>query len=117
MIRPILIITLGFLTGIIWGLYFNIVPFVFLILIFLSLIVRILNIKSDNNGVRVLKIFIKNNTILIFLISALISSIYLGYCNKRYEMVYNKFSKKEIIGTVISNKKETEYKDTYKISC
>ena len=113
--RPILIITLGFITGIIGGLYFNIVPFVFLVIIFFNLILKPLDLKSNNNYFRILNIFIKNNMILIFLVSAFISSIYLGYCNRKYEIIYRNFSSKEIIGTVISNNKETEYKNIYKI--
>lgn len=113
--RPILIITLGFITGILWGLYFNIVPFVFLGLIFLNLIFKNINFRSNNNCIKILKVFIKNNMILIFLISTFISSVYLFHCNRRYEYIYNRFSSKDIIATVISNKKETEYKNTYKI--
>ena len=113
--RPILIITLGVISGIIWGLYFNIVPFVFLVLIFILLIIKSVEFNSSNKYIRILKIFIKNNIILLFLISALVSSIYLIYCNKRFETVYDNFSKEEIIATIVSNKKETEYKNTYKI--
>lgn len=113
--RPILIITLGFILGNLWGLYFNMVPFVFLFLIFILLIIKSIKSKTNNNCIRIISIFIKNNIILIFLISAFISSIYLAHCNKKYESVYSSFSKKEIIATVVSNKKEMEYKNTYKI--
>lgn len=101
--------------GIIGGLYFNIVPFIFLTMIFLNLILKSFNFRINNNYFKILNLFIKNNMILVFLISAFISSIYLEYCNKRYEMIYKNFSCKEIIGTIISNNKETEYKDIYKI--
>ena len=113
--RPILVITLGFITGILWGLYFNIVPFIFLGLTFLNLILKKIKFKNTNNYIKIFRIFLFNNIIIIFLISAFISSIYLINCNKKYEIIYNKFSKKEIIATVISNQKETEYKDIYKI--
>lgn len=113
--RPILIITLGFIAGIIWGLYFNIVSFIFLFAIFIVLIIKIIKIKCNNNYTRILKVFIKNNVILIFLTSAFISSLYIMYCNNKYEAVYNNFFDSEVIATVISNKKETEYKNTYKI--
>ena len=75
--RPILIITLGFIAGIIWGLYINIVPFVFLITIFINLFVKIIKIKANNNCIRILNIFIKKNIILVFLISSLIFSLFL----------------------------------------
>lgn len=113
--RHILIITLGFLIGIIVGLYLNIAPFLFLILIFITLIIKVITLKSKNNYIRILNIFIKNNIILLFLISAFISSLYLVYCNKKYEKIYNDFNKTEIIATVVSNKKESEYKNSYEI--
>ncbi len=113
--RPILIITLGFLIGIILGLYLNIAPFLFLILIFVTLIIKYIPLKSTNNYIRVLNVFVKNNIILLILISSFISSIYLVYCNKKYEEVYYNFNKTDIIATVVSNKKESQYKDSYEI--
>ena len=113
--RPILIITLGFITGIILGLYLNIAPFVFLFLIFILLFVKTIKFDSRNNYIRIIRVFIKNNVILVFLISSFISSIYLNYCNKRYEIIYNNFIDEEIIATVVSNKKESEYMDIYKV--
>ena len=113
--RPILVITLGFITGIILGLYLNIALFIFLGLVLVILFFKILDFRSDNKYIRILNIFIKNNIILVFLISALISSLYLTYCNKRFEIVYSKFNVNQIIGTIISNNKETEYKNTYKV--
>lgn len=113
--RPILIITLGFLIGIIVGLYINIAPFLFLILIFITLSLRILHINSTNNFLRIVKIFIKNNVILLIAFSAFFSSIYIIYQNDKYEKTYNNFNKTEIIATVISNKKDGEYQESYKI--
>lgn len=111
--RPILIATIGFIIGIIWGLYFNIVPFVVLILIVFT--IKYIRIKSNKNYIRILKIFINNNIILVLMISALLSSIYLIYYNKKFEVIYNNFKDSEIIATVVSDVKETEYKNTYKI--
>ena len=112
--RPILVITLGFITGIILGLYLNIAPFLFLGFILIIIFIKLIGYKSNKNHIRILNIFIKNNIILVFLISALIFSLYLTYCNKRFETVYSKFNANQIIGTIISNNKETEYKNTYK---
>ena len=113
--RPILIITIGFITGIIWGLYFNIVPFLFLIMIFILLMIKVIKINLKNDFIRVINIFIKNNVILLFWVSAFISSIYLINCNKKYEYIYDKFTDKEITATIVSNENETEYKKIYKI--
>jgi len=113
--RPILIITLGFLIGNILGLYLNIAPFIFLILIFITFIIKAIQSKKTNNYIRILNVFLKNNIILVVLISAFLSSIYSVYCNKKYERVYSNFSKTEIIATVVSNLKESEYKNSYTI--
>lgn len=113
--RPILIITLGFLIGIIVGLYLNIAPFLFLTSVLVVLILKAITIRNSNKYLRILKIFIKNNIILLFLISALLSSMYLACRNGRYEDIYSNFNRTEIIATVVSNKKETEYKNTYTI--
>ena len=113
--RPILIITLGFLIGIIVGLYLNIAPFLFLILIFIVLVLKFIYIRSNNKCIRILKVFIKNNIIFLALISAFLSSTYLAYCNKKYESVYNSFNKAQVIATVVSDKKESEYKNSYTI--
>ena len=113
--RPILIITLGILIGIILGLYLNIAPFLFLFSILLALMVKIISIKGNNNYIRIVKIFLKNNIILLFLISAFLSSIYIIYCDNKFEAVYNSFNKTEVVATVISNEKESEYKNSYQI--
>lgn len=113
--RPILIITLGFIVGIISGLYLDIAPFLFLILIFITLIIKAMSLRGSINYIRILNVFINNKIILVVLISAFLSSVYLICCNKKYENVYNNFKKSEIIATVISNKKESEYTNSYKI--
>ena len=115
MIRPILIITIGFIIGNLLGLYLNIAPIIFLVLILVTTFVKFIDYKSNNNYIRIIKIVIKNNIILTCLISALISSIYLGVCNKKFEKFYNEFNLSQITVTIISNNKETEYKNTYKV--
>ena len=113
--RPILIVTLGIIIGNILGLYLNIAPFILVGLILVSILFKIIDLKCNNKIIRILKIFIKNNIILTFLISVFISSIYVMFYNKKYERVYQNFNYNEIIATVISNNKETEYKNTYKV--
>ena len=113
--RPILKITLGFLIGIILGLYLNIAPFLFMILICITFLIKVIQRKIDSGKIRILKIFIKNNIILLILISAFLSSIYLNYFNKKFEKIYRDFNETQIIATIVSNQKETEYKNTYEI--
>ena len=113
--RPILIITLGFIIGNVMGLYLNIAPFIFLVLILSTVFIKLIDYKSSNNYIRIIKIFISNNIILLFLVSSFISSIYVAVCNEKFERFYNEFNASEIIVTVINNNKETEYKNTYKV--
>ena len=113
--RPILVITLGFIIGNILGLYLNIAPFILLVLILIAVFFKIIDYKSNNNYTRIIKLFIKNNIIVIFLISAIVSSIYIVFCNMKFEKFYKEFNSSEIIATVISNNNETEYKNTYKV--
>ena len=115
--RPILIIALGFITGIIGGLYINIVPFVFLVCIIFILFLKVMNIKYTNPLMKVISLFIKNNILLLFMIAAFTSSIHLIIQENKFEAVYKQFPSNcdELIATVVSDRKETEYKEIYYI--
>ena len=112
--RPILMITLGFILGIVGGLYCNIVPFLLIWMIIAIYVIKNAKIKN-NHYMKSIQILIPNHTLLMIMLSALLGYSYLAYCNHQYELVYSRFSKKEIIATVVSSKKETEYKEIYKI--
>lgn len=108
--RPILIATLGFIIGIIWGLYFNIVLF-----ILIGMILYILQLFTKNKAVRIIKIFINRSVIILFYISFFIGNMYIIHVEKEYETIYNSLEKVKAIGTVISEKEEKEYNNIYKI--
>lgn len=112
--RPILIITLGFILGIIGGLYCSIVPFLLIGIILLIYLIKSRKIR-DNHYIKIIQLLIPNCVLLIIMLSALLGRGYLLYCNYQYELVYNNFSEKEIVAIVASAKKETEYKEVYKI--
>ncbi len=107
--RPILILTLGFIAGIIGGLYLNIVLFI-LVGILVCLLQYIIRAK-----IRLLKILITKEAIILFYISLLIGNIYVAHLENSYKKVYNSLEEVEIIGTIISEKEEKEYNDVYKI--
>lgn len=113
--RPILIITIGVLIGIILGLYLNIAPFIFFILIGITLILKVIPLKNTNNYIRILNVFIKNNIILVIFVMAFWASMNTICSNNKFNEVYNNFNKTEIIATVVSNKKESEYRNIYEI--
>ena len=73
--KPIIILTVGYITGIIWGLYLkiNIVPFVCFIILGTYLLNKIKNIK---------KYFI------LFLISLIISNIQINYLENKFNHLY-----------------------------
>lgn len=113
--RPIYIITLGFITGIIWGLYFNIVSYVFFAVIILLIALKIIDNKFNYKISRIIKIIFKKSTIITFSVSILVAFIYVLIINNTYNNVYSKLKNKEFVATIISDKKESEYSTTYLI--
>lgn len=107
--RPILIITLGYIIGIIWGVYLKttILPILILYLIY-SIIYK----KIDNIYFRK---YLKKTVILILIISAIISNTITLYLNNKYDNLYSNLENINLIGTVVSSKEEKQYKDIYKI--
>lgn len=114
--RPILTSTLGYITGIIYGLYFKkSIALVFVVISFIYLICRFNNYNRIKL-VRYLKILLKYNIILIFCISAIVSNIYLLFINSKYEKFYRNTpdlinAQAVVIGEAIEN----DYNYTYTI--
>lgn len=109
--RPLIFIAVGYITGIIWGLYLklSIVPILFIFGI-IVLLYKLKIIKLNNR---------LNNKILIsislFLIFALISNIKITKVENNHNNLYKGLEDVEIIGTIISDKKETNYKASYTV--
>lgn len=109
--RPILIITISYILGIIWGLYFNIALF-FAISCSLTIIYFILS----KNLKRYIRIYIKHINIYLILLFFIIGYIYIGYLNKQYDEFSNKISQGTIFkGKIITSCVEKEYYDFYKV--
>ncbi len=113
--RPILVVIIGYLIGIIWGLYLkiNITPFYILI----TIIIALLN-KIFINNKKIMKYYnkiINKKLIIIIIISSIISNTIVNIENNKYNTLYKNLKEIEIIGTIISNKKEKEYYNSYKI--
>lgn len=105
-IRIILIITLGFLIGIIYGLCFekNIALFFILIL----LIYYFMKDKSFINKIK--------NILIIFIISAIVSNVYVLYLKNEYKKIYKEEGavlKTQAI--IVEGPKENEYTYSYVI--
>ena len=120
--RPILVIVIGYIIGIIWGLYFK-TSIVFLYAIFIAIYIIInkqykkkkFKILSIKRYFRYIKIIFKINIILTIIISSFISNIIIKKENHKYENLYKNINEIELLGEIVSNKTEKEYNDRYKM--
>ena len=66
---------------------------------------------------RYLKIVLTKKTIITFVISSICSNTFLFYQNYKYNSFYNEYDGKtlNIIGTIVDNGEEKEYKNIYKL--
>ena len=136
--RPIVVIVIGYMIGIIWGLYlhFSIVLLYILIAILFyrknqrNSIISFLMIlfkkcfKSKKNTsfqlfsihryVRYIKLILTKQVIFLIAISSMISNTILLFQEKRYENLYPE-GNISVEGIIISNQEEKEYKNRYKL--
>ena len=127
--RPIVVAIIGYIIGIIVGLYLqiSIAPFCILIIVTDIIYKQFLKSKRKHQKLklfsikryfRYVKIFINSKVILLIVITSLISNTLILIQNQRYEKMYTLLSSKENIkltGIVISNKEEKQYYNKYKI--
>ena len=120
--RPILIVVIGYIIGIIWGLYLkiSIVPFyIFLITIYIIINLpyskKKFRIFSIKRYFRYIKLIFKTNIIVTIIISSLISNLIIEYYENKYKNLYEDGQEIELVAVVVSNKQEKEYYDRYKI--
>ena len=125
--RPIIPLAIGYIIGIILGLYFKFSIALFYVLFLAVFYIikkffqnynkRKLKLLSVRRYIRYLKIIFTKKTILIIIIVSIISNAITIYQNRKYDNLY-KFSDNEdiiVVGKIVSNCKEKEYKDVYKI--
>ncbi len=110
--RPLIWITVGYITGIIWGLYLkeSIAP---IFLLFGGIFILFIKTGIINfNCIKEYKFFI-----ISFIVFSIISNIQINYLQNKYYTLYKSIEneKIQIIGTVISERKETTYKASYTI--
>lgn len=127
--RPIVVAIIGYIIGIIVGLYLqiSIAPFCILIIVTDIIYKQFLKNKRKHQKLklfsikryfRYVKIFINSKVILLIVITSLISNTLILIQNQKYEKMYTLLSSKENIkltGIVISNKEEKQYYNKYKI--
>ena len=107
--RPIIAITLGYIIGIIWGVYVKqtILPIIILYPIYL-----IINKKTKNIY---FKFYLKKSIILILIITSIISNTITLINNKKYETLYFGLEEIKVKGIIINNGIEKNNKIIYKI--
>ena len=124
--RPILIAVIGYIIGIIVGLYLKIsivflyVPIIilWLIYVYFSKMKRKFKMFSIKRYSRYLKIYLTKQSVFLILIMSIVSNIIVIYSNNKYEKTYKDLLLKQNIrfaGIVISNKEEKSYSNKYKI--
>lgn len=111
---------IGYIIGIIWGLYLK-ASIVFLYII-LWLIYRIIHsqykkrkfkILSIKRYFRYIKLFFKIHILIMIIISSFISNTIVKYLNYDYLNAYQQSKEIKTTGIIISNKREGEYSDRY----
>ena len=121
--RPIVVITIGYIVGIISGLYCKIsIAILYFILISIYLILkkppnRKFKLISFRRYFRYVKIIITKKVIVIVIIISILSNCIILYQTKKYNNFRNKFDNREIVveATVVSNAKDKKYTDNYTI--
>lgn len=113
--RPILIVVLGYIIGIIIGLYCKISIAFFSLVVYLILFLIKKYIIHNKNLKRYYNLLINKKLIMIFAISTFISNSIVLYLNHYYEQVYKQETKEVFTATVISAPVKKEYYTRYKI--
>lgn len=131
--RPIVVATLGYIIGIIWGLYVNksIVSYficIIAILVILDYIIKIFQKSffrkekktkfkffSLKRILRYIKLILNFNTIIIFIIFFIISNLTIRILDNKYKKLYSNVEEINAIATVIDNGAKKEYSTIYKI--
>ena len=136
--RAIVVIVIGYIIGIIWGLYLNfsiVLLYILIAILFyrksqrnsiMSFLIILLRkcLKSKKNTsfqlfsihryVRYIKLILTKQVIFLIVMSSIISNTILLFQENRYENLY---PEETIIveGIIVSNQEEREYKNRYKV--
>lgn len=123
--RPILVAMIGYMIGILWGLYFKFSIVLCYILIFVTYYIikkffifsqkykfKLLSLRRYS---RYLKLMVDVKVICIFVISSFISNGIVLFQNYQYDNLYQDGENIEIVGIVISQKVEKLYYNLYQV--
>lgn len=111
--RPIIIILISYIIGILGGLYINSIAFFCFILI-IAMCLWVIR-KINNKYFRFLRRFLKRYTELLILISMTFGFLYTNILEQKYDNIYEAEEEIEEHCIVIAEKEPKEYKDLYKV--
>lgn len=125
--RPILLAVIGYIIGIIVGLYFS--KSIVLIYVPITVVYYIYKYRSKSKKskfklisvkryLRYIKIYLNSKVIVLIIFSSIVSNTIVIFQNKNYEKIYNNLYNKEninLLGTIISDKQLEKYYNKYKI--
>lgn len=123
--RPILVAVIGYMIGILWGLYFRfgiVLCYILILATYYSLkkFVKFqkehhFKLLSFSRYSRYLKLVINTKVVFIFVIFSIISNGIVLFQNDRYDNFYRDGENVEITGVVVSQKIEKSYYNLYQI--
>lgn len=123
--RPILVAVIGYMIGILWGLYFSfsIVLYYILILAIYYIVNKFLKfhkkrefkLLSFSRYSRYLKLVVNSKVIFILMISSILSNGIVLFQNNQYDNLYQDGENIQITGIVVSQKVEKQYYDLYQV--
>ena len=117
--RPLIIITICYIIGILWGIYLkiNIYPFCIILLCFNNFIKFYSKIFVDLKNKYFYKIiseiYFKNGFINCCIITILIANIYVNYKENRFDNLYTDIEKIKGIGVIVDVNNKTQYYNNY----
>ena len=103
--RPIVMITISYILGILWGIYVKVIP-LFLLSILMLLIILLLRKRKKNKYIRWAKIKFPFSIIITFFLFSNIGNFQTLSREKKYEMLYQQVEEINIVGIIASEIEE-----------
>ena len=123
--RPILVAVIGYIIGILWGLYFTfsivlcyilmLTTYYFYQKFLKSQRIHGFKLLSFHRYKRYIKLMMDSKTIFILIIVSIISNLIVLYQNDRYNYTYQDGEEVEITGIIVSQKMEKKFYNLYQV--
>ena len=119
-----MIAVIGYIIGIIWGLYFNfsvaLLYFPLIAIYFISRKMRYsqkrkFKINNFKRYFRYLKIYLNQKSLSIIILVSIISNSIVLFLNNKYDTFYQENKEIQVLGVIVSNVKENDYSDFYTV--